>query len=66
MYNEHKYDKVKDIYSVPCMTRINGEKAIRVWGNKALVQYADGYRWYSRRNSWSDWEKITEVICNNA
>ena len=62
----NKYRKIKDIYSVPCMKRLDGKKAIAVTGNHALVQYTDGARWYYRKNEWSLWECIREELFTNA
>lgn len=64
--NTERYYKVKDIYSVPCAARVNGEKAIKVCGKFAYIQYADGMRTYYKRDSFSDWECIREEVNTNA
>lgn len=65
MYNESKYNKVKDIFSVPSAVRMNGEKAIRICGKFAYVQYLDGMKTYYKRDKFSMWECIrTEVRTN--
>lgn len=66
MINEYRYYKVNDIYSVPCVTRVNGEKMIAVYKNHAYVQFADGMRIYYRRDKFSPWECIREEVFTNA
>ena len=57
--------RVKDINSLPCARRINGEKCIKVTGNTAIVQFADGARWYRRKDENSDWIMSRQTICTN-
>lgn len=70
MYDNGKYDKVIDIFSVPCCMTIGGEKKISVvdgyFGVKwAYVQYADGMRVYRQRKPWDMWELWRTTICTN-
>lgn len=65
MINENKYDRVRDIYSIPCARRINGEKCIVVQKHFAFVQYVDGMSTYWRANDHDVWQRVkTEVFCN--
>lgn len=66
MINEYRYNRVEDIYSVPCARRINGEKAITVSGKFAIVQYADGAKTYYKRDKLTPWECIRAEVFTNA
>ena len=54
-----------DINSIQCATRISGEKAIKVVGDYAYVQYADGMRVYMYSQSNAGWVLVNEVVCTN-
>lgn len=59
------YRKVKDIYEVPCMRRLNGEKAISISGRIAIVQYADGARYYIKHPYLEQWDLFREEVFTN-
>ena len=56
---------VKDIMSIPCMTRINGEKCIRVCGDWAYVQHRDGMTTYHYDNGKKVWRLYDKKIFTN-
>ena len=56
---------VKDIMSIPCMTRINGEKCIKVCGDWAYVQHCDGMTTYHCDNGKKVWHLYDQQICTN-
>lgn len=60
-----RYNRVKDIMTVPAAIRINGQKAIKVIGNKAYVQRLDGMSiyWYNARTE--EWEIHDCIIATN-
>lgn len=59
------YNKVKDIYSIPCATYIGGKKAIKVKDNWAYVQYADGMCIYKYSKGNEVWERVKTIISTN-
>lgn len=70
MYNTERYNRVKDIYSVPCSVTIGGEKRIDIVdgynGAKwAYVQHLDGMSVYFKKDSLSLWECVRRTFCTN-
>lgn len=61
----NNYWKVKDIYDVPCAIRANGEKAISISGDIAVVQFVDGARYYMKHPYLEQWDLFREEIFTN-
>ena len=61
------FDKchVKNIMTVPCGTKINGEKQISVCNGWAYVQYADGMETYRYDNGRREWNLYGIETCAN-
>lgn len=61
------FDKrhVKDILTLPCGTKINGEKRIKVCGDWAYVQYCDGMETYRYDNAGKEWHLYESEVCTN-
>ena len=61
----NSYNRVKDIYEVPCAHYIGGKPAIKVYGDFAFVQHPDGMTIYKYSTRSEMWERVKTIVCTN-